>query len=329
LIEMNQPELTVIIPIRNEQDHIGNLLDDLVRQTLDHSRFEIIIVDGMSEDNTLQVIESYMTQLPNIRIETNPKYRSGPARNIGANAAIGKWLLFVDGHCHIPSKNMLESVWKTFSQGAKCISRPQPLINTEKGRATAIARTSFLGHHKGSMIYSYENTECDPSSAGCGYDKELYLSLGGIDEKFDAAEDLEFNIRVSDKGIKAHHHRDFTLEYIPRELHKSLFRQLYRYGFGRGLIARKNPKHFSLLSFTLALFSVALVVLPFINLTIWGFITGGWILTCGVDAIIAAKSKIWPSVMITLMIIHLAAGVGYISGLVGGPGWSHTPSKAS
>jgi len=329
LIEMSQPELTVIIPIRNEQDHIGKLLDDLVRQTLDHSRFEIIIVDGMSEDNTLQVIENYMTKLPNIRIETNPKYRSGPARNIGAKASIGKWLLFIDGHCHIPSENMLESIWETFFHGTKCISRPQPLINNGKGHATAIARTSFLGHHKGSMIYSYENTECDPSSAGCGYEKKLYLSLGGVDEKFDAAEDLEFNIRVSGKGIKAHHHRDFALEYAPRESLKSLFRQLYRYGFGRGLIAKKSPKHFSFLSFTLALFSISLVVLPFINLTLWGFITGGWIFACGIDAIIAGKSKYWISVMFTLMIIHLAAGIGYINGLAGGPGWSHAPAKAS
>ncbi|MCP4800174.1 MAG: glycosyltransferase [bacterium] len=326
---MSQPELTVIIPIRNEQDHIGSLLDDLVRQTLDHSRFEIIIVDGMSEDNTLQVVENYMTHLPNIRIETNPKHRSGPARNIGANAAIGKWLLFVDGHCQIPSENMLKSVWETFSSGAKCISRPQPLLNTEQGHITAIARSSLLGHHKDSMIYSFENTECDPSSAGCGYEKELYASLGGIDERFDAAEDLEFNIRVSDKGIKAHHHRDFALEYVPRESLKSLFRQLYRYGLGRALITRKNPKHFSLLSFLLALFSISIVVLPFINLTVWGFITGCWILACGIDAIIAAKSKKWLSVMITLMIIHLAAGIGYISGLVGGPGWSHSPAKAS
>jgi succinoglycan biosynthesis protein ExoA len=322
---MNRPELTVIVPIRNEQNHIGNLLDDLVRQTLDQSKFEIIIVDGISEDNTLKIVKSYMDKLPNLSIEMNPKHKSGPARNVGVNASIGKWVLFVDGHCHIPSENMLQSVWEAFTGGAKCISRPQPLISTGPGRATAIARTCLLGHDKGSMIYSFADMECNPASAGCGYEKELFLTLGGVDEKFDAAEDMEFNVRVSESGINACHHPDFTLEYYPRQTNKSLFRQLYRYGYGRALITRKNRKYFSILSILLALFSVALIVLPFISLTLWTVMTLVWISVCGIDAITASKNKIWPSVLLKLMIIHISTGVGFLSGLFGGPDWNHAP----
>ena len=54
----NQDEisLSVVIPVRNEEANIGNVLDQLSCQTLDPSRYEIIVVDGMSEDRTMEIV---------------------------------------------------------------------------------------------------------------------------------------------------------------------------------------------------------------------------------------------------------------------------------
>jgi succinoglycan biosynthesis protein ExoA len=53
------PELSVIMPVRNEIAHIGSVLDQLLDQSLAPERFEVIVVDGMSTDGTRALVHDY------------------------------------------------------------------------------------------------------------------------------------------------------------------------------------------------------------------------------------------------------------------------------
>jgi succinoglycan biosynthesis protein ExoA len=332
-----RPELTVVMPVRNEAAHIRAVLGQICAQTLPADRYEIIVVDGYSEDETRAEVLAMAAEHPHIHLLYNPRFTSGAARNIGAAHARSPRVLFVDGHCEIASATMLESALAAFERGERCLSRPQPLLSeggTTFQQAVVATRNSALGHQTGSKIFEETACHCNPLSAGCGYDRALYEDLGGVDEAFDAAEDLEFNLRVHRAGVDAYHDPDFTVAYVPRAGWRALFRQLYRYGYGRALMARKYPGTVSPPAVALAGFVLWLFALPLLGL-VWGTAWSVWASVAafyGAAVLVAAGQAaswrpggLWGASMACFSAIHLGAGLGYLSGLVGGPGWRHTP----
>src|SRR6476659_4111633 len=87
-------KVSVIVPVRDEEHSIRELLDSLLQQTRPPD--EIVIADGGSLDATPQIIEQYINQGAPVRL-----LRAGPAlpgrgRNVGAAAAKFDWLAFTD-----------------------------------------------------------------------------------------------------------------------------------------------------------------------------------------------------------------------------------------
>ncbi len=333
--------LSVVLPVRNEERHLARVIGELQAQSLPRSQYEIIVVDGMSTDKTRDVVAKLQVDDPDIVLLDNLAGLSGAARNIGARHARSSHVLFVDGHCRILSERMLESVVQAFAGGARCVSRPQPLV-PENGdafqHAVSLARQSFLGHNSGSRIYSDGAQWCSPLSAGCGYERSLYLELGGIDERFDAGEDLEFNLRVDRMGIQARHEQDFAVAYMPRKSLINLFRQIYRYGYGRAMMAQKHPGSITPAAIGLALLSALAICLPLVGiihsaaLTFWAGLTVLHVGAVALDSALVTVRR-QPSqffrVMLCLLAIHHGAGLGYLAGMTGGPNWSHPPPECT
>jgi len=330
------PELTVVLPVRNEGEHIERILADLCDQDIAPELVEFLVVDGRSDDDTQERVTRLAAADPRIRLLDNPRRLAGAARNIGAAAAAAPYILFVDGHCRVPSRHMLSAVLEAFRAGAVCVSRPQPLDwpdATPFQQAVSLARSSWLGHDARSRIYDSGYSTCSPLSAGCGYTRELYFAVGGVDESFDACEDLEFNARLAARGITAVHHPDFTVIYAPRSRWRTLLRQLYRYGYGRARLWRRRPSLRMGLAPLLSLFLLLLAVLPVA--AVWWPPAGHlWLLmvavygaaaaaTTVVQAVTAGRPGLWWRILACLPAIHLGAGLGFLSGLLGGPPWSH------
>ena len=323
-------DLTVVVPVRNEAAYIGGLLGQFRMQTLEASRYEIIVVDGMSGDGTLRIVEDILPTVPNLRILVNPRIRASAARNIGVAEARAPYVLFVDGHCRLMSDQMLERVAAAFRNGEVCVSRPQPQLTDQVStfqRAAAVARNSRLGHYAGSCIYDHTNSHTNPASAGCGYSVSLYRELGGMDESFDACEDLEFNIRVHYSGIQAYHSPDFAVGYEPRPTMGKLFHQMFRYGYGRSRLARKHWGEFSALTTLLGALVAMLYLLPVVALKgggvfqAWLAIYGGYAALAAIGAAFIARHLDFRGRCLTwlcLLAIHHGGGLGYLCGLVGG-----------
>lgn len=334
------PKLSVILPVRNEEPHIARVLNELLAQSLPEQDYELLVVDGMSTDRTREIVRDIAERHACVRLLDNPGCLSGRARNVGVAQAKAPYVLFVDGHCRILSDDMLSSVLAAFRNGARCISRPQPLFAETGNRfqhAVTLARGTVLGHYAGSEIFQPDDHWCSPQSAGCGYEKDLYLELGGVDEDFDAAEDLEFNLRVAQHGIQARHCQTFAVGYMARSGVRDLFRQLYRYGYGRARTARKHPSSFSPLVGLLSLFVVILGVFPVLALAV-PLLGVLWCLMSGVYAGLVLLVSLWgsrsslmdsPFVASALAAIHLGGGLGYLMGLLGGPSWCHAPPECS
>lgn len=90
------PLLSVIVAVYNVGKYLRQCLDSLVNQTL--TNIEIIVVNDASTDNSAQIINSYKSSYPNLRV-INCDFNKGLAsvRNIGLRAAKGRYVAFADG----------------------------------------------------------------------------------------------------------------------------------------------------------------------------------------------------------------------------------------
>jgi succinoglycan biosynthesis protein ExoA len=260
------PFISVIVPARNEAAFIAGTLTQLLRQDYDPRRFEVLVADGGSTDDTRAVVRALAAGHPNLRLLDNPRRWSSAGRNAAVRAARGDIVLLVDGHCELDGTRHLADLADAFRRsGADCVGRPQPLDvrgATRLQRAIAAARASRLGHHPASHIYSSREGFVPPQSVAVAYRREVFATVGLFDETFDACEDVEFNHRVARAGLRCYFTPRVRVRYHPRSSLAGLFRQMVRYGRGRVRLLRKHPETFSLPGFAPAAFLAGVVAGP-------------------------------------------------------------------
>lgn len=238
------PFISVIIPVRNERAMLPRLLEQLLAQNYPSDRYEILVVDGRSTDGTPNLVaRRFSRRRVPIRVLDNPGIRSSAGRNVGVRAAAGDVFLFIDGHCNLPSRNLLEDTAAILQRtGAACLCRPQPLLApspTHTGEVIAQARASWLGRDSDTSDTRHAGF-VDPAGSGSAYRREVFEHLGLYDESFDTCEDIEFNTRLRKAGFTAHADPRLTVHYQPRPHLRALFRQMMRRGRGRIRLMRRH-----------------------------------------------------------------------------------------
>jgi succinoglycan biosynthesis protein ExoA len=322
----SRPFISVVVPVRNEARAIAATLLKLLRQTYGQNQFEVIVVDGESTDDTWQIVQSLIPNFPNLKLFANPQRWSSAARNIGVREARGDLIVIVDGHCDIGTADYLTQLAAAFERTrADCIGRPQPLEIAQPNnlqRAIGIARASRLGHHPASYVFSTHEQQVPAHSVAVAYRRSVFDRVGLFDESFDACEDVEFNHRVDQAGLRCFLVPALRVSYHPRATLGGLFRQMMRYGQGRVRLLRKHPETFSPLGFAPGLFLMFLLAGPlaaFFSPTA-GFAYAACLLVyalvvAGVSAALAIRewqislAAYLPVVFATL---HLGAGTGIL-----------------
>lgn len=101
---------SIIIPNYNSEQWIKKCLDSILNQSF--KDFEIIIVDDMSEDNSLDIIREYDDKRI-IVYQLTEKLYNGGARNYGVSRANGEYILFLDCDDWLYSRDSLKEIAKT------------------------------------------------------------------------------------------------------------------------------------------------------------------------------------------------------------------------
>ena len=99
--------VSVVVAARNEEQNIGNLLSELVKQTYPLSKYEIIIVNDESEDGTGEIIDEFVSKYDNVRhIHAISDKEAGltakkNALNQGIRQSTGELILSTDADCNV------------------------------------------------------------------------------------------------------------------------------------------------------------------------------------------------------------------------------------
>jgi capsular exopolysaccharide synthesis family protein len=322
------PFITIVMPVRNEEIHIKSTLKSLLNQDYPRDRFEIIVADGMSTDQTRDIVTDFSKKYPNAILLDNPKRLSSAGRNVGFRQGRGDVFMVVDGHCYIPTDQILHNIAVSLDKsGAECLGRPQPLdppgINQFQ-KSVALARASRFGHGGNSLIFSEAEGYVSPVSNGAIYRKEVFEKVGYVDESFDACEDVEFNFRVEEAGIKTYMSPSLTIKYYPRETLSALFQQMKRYGVGRFRLIEKHSGAFSINTLIPSAFMGGMILAPLLSLIApifflaFGIIYGFYFLVSLCTSIgIAYKHgfRYLRHLIPIFLTIHAGLGWGFLTGL--------------
>lgn len=111
---LNQPKISIIIPLYNKEQYIGRCIESIQNQS--YQDFEIILVDDCSSDNSIKIIEK-KAEFDN-RIKYIPHEKNlgtMKARETGYKNAMGEYIVFVDSDDFLPD-NALETLYTEISQ---------------------------------------------------------------------------------------------------------------------------------------------------------------------------------------------------------------------
>jgi dolichol-phosphate mannosyltransferase len=95
---MNGPQLSVVVPVFNEQDNVAPLVGEIVAALRGRIAFEIVYVDDQSRDATFATLQRLRTEVPELRVlrHVTQSGQSTAVRN-GVKAARGAWIATLDG----------------------------------------------------------------------------------------------------------------------------------------------------------------------------------------------------------------------------------------
>src|SRR3982750_4096075 len=104
------PLLSIIIPTFNSQITIERCLESLSKQTF--RDFEILVIDGGSEDNTIGLVKEKQPVLPAVTLVSEKDEGTYDAMNKGIGLSTGTWLYFLGSDDWLYNEQVLQNVFK-------------------------------------------------------------------------------------------------------------------------------------------------------------------------------------------------------------------------
>ena len=189
--------ITIILPIRNEVKYIKQTLESILYQKDIEQEIEILIVDGMSTDDTRDIITNYQKGHPNIILIDNPEKIVSTGFNRALNESKGDIIIRVDGHCEIAPDYIQKCLECLEKINADCVGgTTEHVASGLEGKSIKMAQSSFFGVGGVSFRKNVEKGQYVDTLAFGAYKREVFDQLGGYDEELVRNQDDEFNFRM-------------------------------------------------------------------------------------------------------------------------------------
>ena len=237
------PEVSIMMPVRNERMRIGATLDAVLAQELDEP-FEVVVADGASTDGTREYLSRRAATDPRLRVIDNPLQGTPQAMNRLLAAAQGSYLVRIDGHSSPPRDYVRKLVDHLRSGECEAVGGSTRATGTSAfGRATALTHNSRLGIGDAKHHYATQAQLVD-HVAFPAYLTERARNLGGWDEHLVRNQDAEFDLRYRAAGGRILLDPSVVVEWHVRESVRALAKQQFQYGFWRFRSLSMHPGSF-------------------------------------------------------------------------------------
>ncbi|HAE84968.1 MAG TPA: glycosyltransferase family 2 protein [Anaerolineaceae bacterium] len=320
------PTVSLILPIRNEAKHIRGCLESIAQQDFPHEQMEIIIADGLSSDNTKEVVEaSKPSDIPLIWLD-NPGKIVPTGLNLAIRQASGEIIIRVDGHAEIAPDYVSRCVWYLQNQQIQGVGGPMESIGENYiSEVIAYAMSSSFGVGNSAFRTVVDKTLFVDSIPFPAYTRDIIQAAGLYDEELVRDQDDEYNYRIRELGGKLLLAVDVKSRYYSRASLAKLWKQYFQYGFYKVRVLQKHPRQMSLRHFVPPLFVLTLILSILLAvMTPWGkvllaLVAGSYLLANIIASLIISAKKGWqnlPLLPLTFAILHVSYGSGFLWGLI-------------
>ena len=302
-------KISVIIPVKNEEEKIERCLEAVFNQTL--KPYEVIVVDGHSTDKTVENARKFPVEI----LYEDYGTRAGACR-VGVESAEGDFIAFTDADC-IPEKGWLENLIKEFDEGIVGVGGG--IKNIGEGlweKSINLVVGTFLGSANSVQGRFFKDTRYVNSISGCNsmYRRDDILKVGGFDVRLSTVEDTELSRKFLRIGKLLYTPNAVILHNHQRGL-KEFGKRVYQYGYGRG---KSRLWDLQIIPPILVLLLIAsLIFTPWIFSGMVGIYVA-MLMMMGVKFMVYEKNiKYLVSVPIVYVIEHLSFTMGFWMGLLG------------
>jgi cellulose synthase/poly-beta-1,6-N-acetylglucosamine synthase-like glycosyltransferase len=350
-VTTGDPRISVIVPAYNAEDTIERCLQALESQTVPRERYEIIVVDDGSCDQTCARVQAQ----DGVRLLTQAHAGPAAARNLGVQHARREIVLFTDADCE-PTPDWIERMVDPF-YGENANPHGMSLPRSSRGQAVD-ARESPRGQEvvgvKGTYLTQQQEwvarfvqmeyeAKYDRMARelfidfvdtyAAGYRRDVFLANGGFEVRFPVAsvEDQEFSFRLARRGYKMIFVPEARVYHWghPHNL-GAYWRKKFRIGYWKVLVHRRHPDKLLRDSHTPQSLKVQILLVGLGSLCLlgsmfwpplgWGFgLLGLMFLLTTLPFVVKAWRK-EPGIAVVspglLLVRALALGAGFAAGLV-------------
>lgn len=318
------PLVAVVVPCRNEKNHIETCIRSILKQGLSETELEVIVADGMSDDGTREILDQLAKDTSCLRIVDNP----GRIVSTGLNAAIkksqAKIIIRMDVHTRYAPTYVRQCLSVLKETGADNVGGP---ARTEA--SSYIQSAICAAYHSpfsvgGARFHdvAYEGY-VDTITYGC-WPREIFDRIGAFDESLVRNQDDEFNLRLTRSGGKIWQSPRIQSWYKPRASFGWLFRQYAQYGYWKVRVIQKHKIPASLRHLVPGGFVFLIIGLPLLSLIwnpaiwIWALLLALYGITGIAISIAVAFRNGWrllPILPFTFACFHFGYGLGFLRGI--------------
>ncbi|MBA3030119.1 MAG: glycosyltransferase [Desulfobacteraceae bacterium] len=228
------PVVTVVIPVLNGADTLGDLLASLKHQAGLPGVMEILVVDNGSTDDTVKLAESQ-----GVTVLRQPIRGPSAARNLGLSHASSEVVVFTDSDT-IPTRRWLSSLCSVFAEPAVVLATGP--IHAWQPKTAAERFADARGAYSPELTHAHP---LHPFAVGMNVAvrREAARAVCGWDETMSSGEDVDFStrlckqfevpIRFVPQAILFHHHRTTD---------EALWHQAYWHGAGYAQFQHRHPQ---------------------------------------------------------------------------------------
>lgn len=319
------PVVSVVIPCRNEVEHISNVLQSILSHANSLGGIEIIVADGNSSDGTRELLANIAANTPLLRVVDNPERIASAGLNRAIRAARGQIIVRMDAHTTYAEDYVQQCVAVLRETGADNVggaARTQASGYLQR----AIAAAYHSPFSVGGARFHDDNYEgfLDTVTYGC-WPRKTFETYGYFDEELVRNQDDEHNLRIIRGGGRVWQSPRIRSWYTPRNSITDLFRQYRQYGYWKVRVIQKHriPASFRHLVPGAFVGSILLCLLAS-PLSLWARLLGlatflPYIVTLIAASLYTASRTDWrlaPVLPLVFSAYHFGYGTGFLMGLL-------------
>lgn len=321
-------KIAVVIPCRNEVKNIEECIHAIFESDVPDSwEIKVNVVDGLSDDGTIELLQSLQNQYPLLSIVVNHKKVTPIAFNLGIQAGDGCDYVQIIGARQVIDKTYIRKAVERLESDKSiwCVGgKVQNVFQNYEGKIIASAMSTSLGMGIGNFRTVEQSAFVDTVGTPM-YPYWVFEKIGFFDEELIRNQDDDFNYRVTKSGGKIYFDASISLKYYVRGNFKNLRTQFYQYGYWKVYVNQKHKAVTTIRQLVPPLFT--LYVGLFLGSWLFGSTTGlvgsfpllTYLFLVGLTSnrlVKEDKSLNFWDVFKTFPILHVSYGLGYLKGII-------------